>query len=164
MEQKQKWFGDKWNERRRERYENDPEYRKKAIMRARKTYREKHGVEMKDCSSNLDNLGQIGTIRPVVLGKKTVDRLSFNVAEMGEVLGRSAVSLYHWFSNDQFPKPVFETGFTGGGNLNCKVYTEQEVIALVEVYSEHQSRKAYFRKTDTDTINRLHSAVKKLRR
>ncbi len=155
------------NEKRREIYNTDAEYRRKAIEASRAAYRAAVGMRTKDCRKNISKLDKIGTKRQVRLGQlkeaKTLTVLSFVGAELAKALGYSPLTVYKMQKDDRIPAPVFLTAVNAVAPQSQLVYIKEEVLAMMDVLGKHQQQIAYYRTTHIETINAMDAAVQKAR-
>lgn len=162
-ERKQRWWGADRNARRRERYQQDKQYREKTIQQVREGYRRNRaedGLDVRedDCIESLPKLPQIGQIREVrITDEQTVRLLTFTVDEVAVALTRNQQVLYRWIKADLLPPPAFEA--RNFRNRWQAVYTVPEVRAMIEVFSEHQKLSQYYRSYHEETRAKFFSAV-----
>lgn len=174
-DKKNRYWGKERNERRRQRYHADLEYRTKVQQQTRMTYRRLRDAEGKparsdDCAENIPFLGHLAPgcdpKNPVYLGitrgvrMKDGSRkpmLTLTVEEMAKALNRNQQVLYRWFAADMFPRPkaMAETAH----NQNQLVYLKSEAIAAMTEFSRHQNESQYYRERHTETRDRIFDAV-----
>ncbi|KRW94271.1 AlpA family transcriptional regulator [Paracoccus sp. MKU1] len=154
------WWAER-NKRRRQRYAEDPEYRKKARLNSRSTYRVKGKTEPFDPRQNLSRIDDFGKVRPVTFPDgRVVERWCMTKAEVAEIFGRSTKLFYHWIKDGRFPDTVLTATdtFITRDYKNKKgvkvpqtvgVYSSEEVIAAINALGPHLSNVVYFR-TDHD--------------
>lgn len=159
--QKAKWAADR-NTRRAAAYQTDPSYRESVVARSRQQYRKKHDVDGVDCRTNLNRLGNIGTIREIELGGGRVSATTFDVKELAEALGGyNANLMYRWQRNGQLPLAVVNVADTNGLK---KVYVLEEVTAIINVLGSHQTQVRNYRRDHSTTVDAIFVAVESVRR
>lgn len=173
-DQKERWFGEERNSRRRAAYANRPEVRTNLIAASRRSYRAKReadGASVRqdeDCRDRLPELASYGQMRDVTLDGKIVMVRTFRAEEFAQVVGRSLNVVYRWFSRGLAPKPVLRCGHAyrdeRGRIMPAMVYVAAEVEAMVQVFGEHQKTSQYFRDVHTETQDRMRAAVDEVRR
>lgn len=100
---------------------------------------------------SLSEVAKIGTVRKLESG---ASRKTYSIQEMAEALGGYHGGVfYRWLRTSRFPQP--DIPVTEKGRPPYKVYSAEATKALVKVFSDHQKVKAYFHKSDTDTIQKL---------
>lgn len=165
-DKKTRWWGKERNERRRERYQSDVEYRRHARQQTRETYRrikQALGVPVRsdDCAENLPKLPTIGKERLVKTSIGSQHMLTFTAAEMARALDRNPQVIYRWFAADLFPRPVVVT--KNDRNRDQFVYTEWEAEAVINEFSRHQKESQYYKERHTETRDRIFAAVDEVR-
>lgn len=166
-ERKNRWWGEDRNARRRERYQNDPAYRAKAITQVRTSYRksrEDAGLEVRDedCRQNIKRIHEFGLIRELrVDEERTVRMLTFASKELARCLDRNPQVVYRWISSGLVPGPVNKARNTR--NRWEQVYTPDEVRAIMNVFGEHQQTSQYFRSYHTETRDKMVAALEVVR-
>lgn len=161
------YWGEKRNERRRRRYEEDPQYRTAVRQRARRTQfakRRDMGLDVREGENCRDNLTQLLGFekRGVYLGDTEVTTARALTAEdLAGLLNRDPQVLYRWMGKKMLPRPVFEA--INDRNRRQAVYTEEEARAIINVFGKHQEASLYFRTTHTETIRSIHQAVAAVR-
>ena len=168
--QKEKWFGAARNARRRERYEQDPDYRAKHRAKSLDYLREQHGIstDFRDCRANIDILDAIGDVRTVKWDGG--EYLTLTTEELAKALGEySVTNVRRWITNGQLPEPVVpcdvqtDTFGRKGETTEMFVYLEDEIKALMEVLGPHQTDYHYYRKSHRATIEKVFEAVNAVR-
>lgn len=142
------------NERRRQRYAKDKEYRVHINKQNRLNYHERAKVELREAvsPSELKTIGQRRLIE-----ETGAEAFCLTVEEIGIALGGyHKVNIYRWIMRDRFPKPVFTTG---QATQKVGVYTLEQAKQLVTIFSQHQKTSTQLRVGHTDTIRKLMDAV-----
>jgi hypothetical protein len=166
-----RWWGPDRNTRRRNRYADDPEYRKQAVQATRDSYRRRHpraGGKLEgqtDCRSNLAKLSEIGQVRRVVLPSGLTKRiLTFTPEEVANVVMRNVHVIYRWWTKELLPTPVLKLY---GGPARCgvrnKLYTKNEMIALCKAFGPHQAQTPYYRMDHTEVRERIFEEIAAVR-
>ena len=152
-EQKRRWAETR-NAKRRQQYATDDAYRSAVHTQNRTGYRERTGSELRNCRENIANLQDFGSIRAVSIDGCTTHILTYTVVQLAKAIGGyHPVALYRWQRQDRFPRPTTQA-------IDCKVFTFDQAHKILVVMSEHQDKKLYLQKSDTDTINRLRDAIR----
>lgn len=166
-EQKQKWWGEARNERRRKRYQDDPKYRERQIQQVRESYRRRNsekGEEVRndDCRLNLDQLPEIGQLREVKLDTEhSIRMLTFTMDEAAKALTRHPQVVYRWMLAGLLPEPVYR----GKNHRNRwqDVFTVPEMRAMIEVFGKHQETSQYYRAFHEETRTEMYERVAEAR-
>lgn len=99
-ERKRRWWGAERNARRRDRYQQDKQYREKTIQQVREGYRKARSeiglaVRSGNCLDNIHKLDEIGQMRKVQRGAAHPTlMLTFTIAEIAVALSRNPQVLY----------------------------------------------------------------------
>lgn len=164
-----KWKKD-INEKRREQYHKDDNYRESILDRTRQSYREKNKlVNQKDALKNLPILKDMGVKRKCHFGDKVRWMVTFTCKELGEALGGYHVqSIYRLKSTGVLPEPVVaadvESNDFGRATVEQNfVYTYAEVKVMVKVVGEHQQKISRLSHVHTDTITKIFDGVEQER-
>ena len=166
-ERKKRWWGEQRNARRRERYQLDKQYHEKTIRQVRAGYRRTRteiglAVRWGDCLGNIQKLSEIGQMRQVRRGTgHGYLLLTFTIAETAEALSRNPQVLYRWVKSRLLLPPVLEA--YNSRNRWQKVYSEDEVRAIIKGFSAHQKNSQYFRLHHRETSNRICQDLEQLR-
>ena len=162
----QRWFGEDRNKRRRERYAADAEYRKKAIASARKQQRKRLSSEWVNCEENFPLVTQMGKEDKVMLpGGRIALRLTYSEQTVARLLGKikdgraPGKSLSPWIRTGKWPEPIYRLVKTNGEASSFRVYLEEEVRALMMVFSAHQKDTPYYHESHLETRDKLFAAV-----
>ena len=147
------------NERRRQLYAEDLEYRNKVLDRNRKRYREGSTSERfsKPKTRTVPTrriMKYVETLSVTDILTDTVMRLSvLNFQNTGDFLGIGRSSVYRWQQQGKLPSPTL---FTEGGQ---GVYSKKQILAVASVIA-HQchGKVAYYRATDNDVVSALYAA------
>lgn len=159
------------NERRRERYEKDKDYRKKMRMQARESYMSKNNLsECKHVAvTDIHRLFEIGMMREIQSGPAIGNKyLTFNVVETAKALGNyNPQVVYRWIREGNIPQ-MLNRAFTMNGDSKVlpvtNVFTYDEMKHILRIMHQHQTKvSCYFSKKHVDVINRINKAVNKER-
>lgn len=120
--------------KRQERYENDPEYREKAIARSRFHYWNKQRknsvpqpVDMDDIVLESTRAIPVQIENPMDARYGTAIEVPvFNAGELGKLLERSAQTIRLWERRGVIPKAFWRDG------RGYRLYTQDQVIAFLE--------------------------------
>ncbi|QIG76120.1 hypothetical protein EVC24_099 [Rhizobium phage RHph_I4] len=127
------------NARRRARYAEDAAYRQSIIERERA----KRTKSVPDCRENLGRLGEIGNVREYTKPNGVVDTgLTFTIEEAATALNRTPKSLYKYYKQDVFPRPIYTV--KGPTGLVQEAYTEQQMRALINTFGAHLAETPYY--------------------
>lgn len=160
--QKARWFGSERNERRRQKYLEDKDFREKEKARARVVSREPGPPSADNPLTNITRLSSFGTMREVVTpAGETRSMVCMTTQELAKVLFRTVHILYRWRQQGKWPKSVLVTKVEGGTGTD--VYSVPEVKAMVRVIGEHLTKTPYFHNTHTDTAKALSEAAEAVR-
>lgn len=156
---------------RRLKYKTDPEYRSKVAELNRLAYRKGKKIKAKDCSGNLSALSSIGSVREVIVDKKhqyAKRVLCFTNSELAKALKIGTPTIYKWQQSGRLPLPTFSLPFAEGSTNDLaqadKVYLEAEVKVLIDIISQHQKEFRHYRESHTETMARIDSELKKIRK
>jgi hypothetical protein len=108
------WYGDnkeKYNRRRRERYQKDKQYRNKALRNSQR-YRESGPRE-------LDEYGRLKQTK-IVKGEEIE---VFTITAVADKIGKTAQTIRKWEAKGFIPKPIFRT--------RVRLYTQHQVNLLI---------------------------------
>lgn len=135
------------NERRRQRYANDSEYRKKCITTTRENYR--RNGHMEDDLNCLGNLGVLPTygLKRKVPGLNTGPRVTFSVKEIAGAMNRHKAVVNRWIRNELFPPPRW--GY----------YTLPQARVIVRAMGELQKETPYYRRDHKELRSTLYAAM-----
>lgn len=156
-----KWYDDR-NERRKNRYHSDDNYRTTANKAARDGYRSTRGKsEPLDPRKNLTHLAEIGKVRLLENGEGKA--LTFSKAEVADVFERPTKQIQQWAADGRIPPTAIKAKVEGVERNWLDVYSEAEVRAIVEALGPFLSELIYFRCDHVDAITAVHDAVVKVR-
>jgi hypothetical protein len=148
-----KWWKER-NKRRKARYHSDPDYKKQVNRLNRLHYRKVEGSALRE-PAKLSDLAALGTVRKLLTG---ASRKTYSIEEMAKALGDyHKVVLYRWIRTERFPRPSIATAAKSTISF---VYSLDQARALIKVFSEHQKSKAYFHKSDTETVEKLFDVMR----
>lgn len=151
-EQKRRWWGPSWNERRARRRATDSAYREKVKSSNRASYRRRSKCQQRNCRDNIPKLHEFGSFRIVVIDGARRRLLTLSVPELAKALGYHPVVFNRWQKEGKFPPPAVSAS-------DGKVYTRDQARRLLTIISEHQDRKLYFNKSDAQVIRQLFKAM-----
>lgn len=135
------------NERRRQRYANDPAYRKKCIATTRENYRRNGHMDSDlNCLGSLSNLSAYGLKRRVP-GLNTGKRITFSVKEIAGAMNRHKAVVNRWIRNELFPPPRW--GY----------YTLPQARVIVRAMGELQKETPYYRRDHKELRIKLYAAM-----
>lgn len=141
-------------EKKRERYANDTQFREHLKDYERQRYREQHAVNVRDCSTSLQNLTTFGQKRTVIHGDNRRSILTFSTKEVAEAIKYHPTRVRQWQGAGKFPKPKLQVE---GSKLF--VYTLKQAKMIVATIARHQEVNQYLRDDHTETITLLHRAM-----
>lgn len=160
--QKQRWFGEARNERRRQKYAEDKAFREREKARARVVNREPSPPSPDNPIRNISRLSSFGAVREVVTPSGDVRKIvCLTTQELAKVLFRTAHILYRWRQQGKWPKPVLVTKVESGTGTD--VYSLPEVREMVRVIGDHLTKTPYFHNTHVETAKALHEAAEAVR-
>jgi hypothetical protein len=162
LERKLRWWGPDRNARRRERYQQDNEYRQQSIKQVRDHYRQSRtaaGLDVRsdDCEENISKLAEIGAVRDIINACQSRTLLTFTIEEAAIAFGRNQQVMYRWLKSGLLPPPVL----TARNNRNRlqSVYVECELREMLDVFSAHQKLSQYYRSYHVETQNSMFAKV-----
>jgi hypothetical protein len=152
-----KWLA-RYNKQRKQRYQSDPTYRAHVREANRRSYRNR-AIVSNPVVVTASDVSAHGQTRPTLTEAESYSpALCFTVEELGMVLGGLDPStLYRWITRNILPYPQ-RTALVHGQPVG--VYTLAQVKSVAVILRDHYSKKAYLRKSDSDTITKLFAAVK----
>lgn len=150
------------------RYRDNPEYRERLKRDARRRYRARVKVVTGDCKQNLSVLSTFGIPRALV-GSDGTEVVTFTQTEASLAMGYKGTDLVRrWVANGQLPemtKKALQKGKGRGGNdryREVRVYTLQQLTAIMQVLATHQKFYCYYRAEHTDTREAIYSAFSQI--
>lgn len=156
------WY-DERNERRKEAYHTDPEYRANANKMARDGYRDAKGTKRPfDPRANLPTLTSFGKVR--LLDHEEAEVLTFTKAELAAIFDRPTKQIQQWVADGRLPAPVSRAKVVGVERNWIDVYYEDEVRAIVNALGPWLADLIYFRCDHVDAIKAVHDAVEGVRK
>lgn len=166
MERKLRWWGPDRNARRREKYQQDKEYRQRTIRQVRDSYRknrtaEGSAVRSDSCEENISKLAEIGEVRDVVIADQSRRMLTFTVEQAAVAFGRNQQVLYRWFKSGLLPHPIIAV--RNRRNRLQWVYVEAEMREMLVVFSAHQKLSQYYRSYHAETRSSIFAKVEAVR-
>lgn len=142
---------------RRERYENDAEYRRKCIKRSRKSYRDSTGdFKAKGFGKHAGDAASFTVSRAMKVGSTTRTKKVLTIDKMAEVIGIVPKVLSGWIEASKFPRPTHTTV------EGQRVFTVKEANALSSVLKTGLAGRSAFRATDKLVIIQLHEKMNEL--
>jgi len=163
--QKRRWDKAR-NDRRRDRYANDLEYREHIKEGARMSGRRTSpggGLQrdrMQICIESLKTVAKAGQerFRIGADGKVTKRKLrTLTSTEMAPLIGLShAVMLHKWQRAGKFPRPEVRVIVV---KTHAEVYTIPQAKKLIRVMKDHYAIKSYLSDRDTEVISALQEAM-----
>ena len=155
------WF-DQRNERRREEYHTNEDYRAKANKDARDGYRNSKGTQRPfDPRQNLDKLETFGTMRLLEHGE--AEALTFTKGEVAAVFARPAKQIQQWAQDGRIPATVERAKVPGKERNWIDIYHLDEVKVMVEALGPTLADLIYFRCDHVDAIKAVHDGIDKVR-
>lgn len=170
-EQKDKYYGEDRNRRRRERYAQDQEYRSKILVNNRESYYERTGRECRSLPTH-ESISSF-------LAKKHVRRRPKGplIGELSVVrrydlihcMGVSTTTLSRWVREGLLPDAeLFEYVIGEDGDIKTHSrtphYTHEEALRILDIYSEHVMNHGRYTNTHVDTKNKFFAAIKDIRK
>lgn len=153
---KNRKYQKRYLKKRKERYENDPEYRRKCIRRSRRTYRSGKNFKPKGFGKNAGKAAQFAVPMKMNVGKTTRTKNVLPIDAMAEFIGIVPKVLSGWIEANKFPRPTHKTV------EGQRVFTIQEANALAAVLKNGLADRAAFRATDKVVIVTLHETMEQL--
>jgi hypothetical protein len=137
----------------KDRYREDPSFRRGFRAQMRERYREGHPSHLRDCAGTRPE--DFGKEREVVMpGGGTSRRLTLTTSEIATAMGYHPVVVYGWQSKGLFPRPT--VGVVGKkGNA----FTLSQARSILRTMGRHQTKCQFLRGRDGDTIKALHRAA-----
>jgi hypothetical protein len=163
-ERKQRWWGPERNLRRRARYRHDPEYREQVLGYVRRQTNNptigtiKPPTEVTDLRRVMLELPNIGVVRTVIVGDRTIRMLTFNRQEMAIIMSKSANTLGRWIKEGLFPAPKSRAITSAPGPCRLQVYTAPEVRAMLQVILTYHDTDVDYRPSSDKLTNELFGA------
>jgi hypothetical protein len=161
-ERKIKYFGERHNERRRERYHSDPEYREAVRARNRVTFSKKPTDE-KDMRKNIPLIRQFSQKRYVKYptGEGIQPCLTFE--ELASAMNRNVALLYRWRKEGKFPSGVM-TFIEPEGYQLTQAFSPEEAEVILRVIGQHFFESSYYLGSHTKTRDKLFAGIEKVRK
>lgn len=149
------------NEKRRERYQTDDQYRTISQTQSRRAYRRRADVEVSDCLYSLEFLERLATTKSVVLlNGKVREYPVFSIPQTASALQKIYQTVWRWVQRGQLPVPVLRPE----GQQNENVYHLQEVRVFIEEIGKHEKRVIYYRRDHTDVRDIIYERVASVRK
>ena len=157
-----------FNQRRRELFASDPEFRQARLAEGRKAYREGvGGVDLYDCR---ENLHELKGLPPRYIHELKGEAACVSVPELAKLLRFNTPETLRRMTRDgRVPPPIFTADVTTdnfgreGETSTCAVYTDVEAAAIMKVLGAHYSQVRYYRKSYTETVEKITAAVDEAR-
>jgi len=150
---------DKHNTRRREKYQQDTDYKEKLKDVARLNYRKSVSREFMSCSRNLGILGDLATVTLVEDEQGMETRLPIlNIPRTADALDKLYQNVWRWVDKEMLPAPVLHTVTS-----NQPVYHKAEVEVFIRVLGEHFENFAYYRRDHESTRKQIFEKIQKVR-
>lgn len=145
------------------RYRSDPEFRESVRASNRKTARRYFGVGNKspalELKQRLIERHTYGSTREYLNKHKKVETgITYTVAEMTRLLGRSVKTFSLWIATERFPKPTKVT-YTKKERFHEALYTDEEAATLLTILIEHYEHKFQLSVDDIETRKKLLTTV-----
>lgn len=150
------------NEERRLKYSKDVDYRQRKRAESRNSYREVNGFNAKNIAND-DLMKKIGSVRTVKLSRVYKKVLCFSTSELSNALNLSPLTMYRMQGDNRIPKPHFSVKPGESSTVLERVYLWPEVKVIAGVLKAHHSEFIHYRKTHTETMAQIHSALHKVR-
>lgn len=151
-----------YSKKRKERYQNDPEYRKAVQERARQRYlKENPEVAMlpEKIRKNLADITSFGETRRVFVELADVgEEFCLTEAEIAAVIERHPQSFQRMVSDGRWPRPVFSIRVN---RTKTGVYLLDQARAMVEVYVSHLERSSHYYAKHIETREAMFEASRK---
>lgn len=157
------WF-DKRNEKRREQYHTDGEYREAMNKAARSGYRAAKGTaEPFDPRQNLHKLPTAGKLRSYEGKEFEGVKVSYSKAELATIFDRPTKQIQQWAADGRIPPTVHRAKDVGRERNWIDVYTLAEAKAIIDALGPFLADLIYFRCDHVDAITAVHEAIDKVR-
>ena len=158
-----KWY-DERNEKRREQYHTDADYREAANKSARSGYRQAKGVaEPFDPRKNLHLLPTAGKLRSYEGKEFEGVKVSYSKAELATIFDRPTKQIQQWAADGRISPTIHRAKDVGRERNWIDVYTLAEAKAIIDALGPFLSDLIYFRCDHVDAITAVHEAVDKVR-
>jgi len=149
------------NEKRRERYQTDDEYRIISQKQSRLAYRRREDVEVSDCLYSLEFLEHLATTKKVVMLTGRIREYPvFSIPQTASALQKIYQTVWRWVQRGQLPPPVLKPR----GQQNENVYHLQEVRVFIEEIGKHEKEVTYYRRDHDQVRDRIYERVASVRR
>lgn len=166
-EQKVKYFGEVRNERRRQQYASDTDYRQSVLDKNRESYlrRRKVNDAKQPDEKMLDDAVISLKVRrrefgPVIGMHKVIKR-----PDLAAALKVSPTTMTRWLKLGMMPEPELYEVIEGGAvNKRVMYYTEKEARAIFDVYKDHISHVFQYSDAHEETREALQEAVTQIRK
>ena len=150
-------WGKKRNERRRQQYATDPDYRKRELDKSRETYHAKAGITPVNLMDNWRKARDAMQPRLVTLPDGTKrQHKCFKKGELADILDKPQKLIYKWIKDHRIPDTICSfmsvvdlsdtpSSRQGVINLPVAVYLLEEVEAMMSVLGPHFAKVTYYR-------------------
>jgi len=149
------WYAENKEElsaRRRQKYQEDPEYREKVRAQAREAKKRFLEKKRKEREKNKDKEQPVWF--KVQYGKKEVAVRMFTAGQLSKRLGRKTQTIRLWERKGVIPEAMYRNG------ARDRLYTELQVREIVEIYSQcvrkYGARKMRTRINSTEFSELVH--------
>lgn len=143
---------------RRERYQNDAEYRKRVTERERDAYRGRRpDFKPKGFGSKAGSASRFASAYRVTKGKRVVEMDALSVPQMAEFVGVIPKVLNGWIVEGKFPRPPLND------ESGLRVFPVDLANQYASLLKSGLKGRAAFRNTDKDLILELHAAGSRFR-
>lgn len=170
-QQKNKYYGEDRNRRRRERYAQDNEYRSKVLNGNRDSYYSRTGREARAIPTrkSLKRFVVSKNVRRLTKGPLLGDLRVIRRLDLVGCLHISTTTISRWVREGLFPDAeLYEYLREDDGSIKTLTrnghYTEEEAAALLQVYAEHVRNHGRYTPEHVETKDKFFSAIQEIRK
>lgn len=148
----------KYQSVRRERYQNDPDYRAKLVEQERERYRQKNsGFEPNEFGANAGRARDFASsLKVETVDGRIITMAVLTITNLAEFLNTTYKVICSWIKTEKFPEP------NKLSKCHKRIYTVAEANALSAIFKKSMKGRAALRPTDDDVIEALHDAFQQL--
>lgn len=133
--QKEKWFGEERNARRRDRYHNDPAYRKQVLERTRKARAKARKQIEQQPPVSVTSISQLRLVRAVD-HLSEVELKCLTKGQLVKALNISPMTFSRWLSSGVVPRPgLYESSIQVTIDSRHAYYSISEARFLMKIFT-----------------------------